>query len=245
MDKSMKLILFLALLVGNILAYGNPLTIGVINFAPPFSSAIGNSGHYFGFCIDLMDALCARINESCHYKETQIGQKQLEDLRRGTIDITFLTSPITLTNNTDYLFSLPYIPSTGQFLTSTDSKINSLDELPGKKIGVIQATDLKKTFLSKYTSPENIHEYAKMTDLLSALNSHQVDVILMNASVAKYVINNLQHLKLVGQPIELGMGYGIIALKNKADIINKINKALLQMETDGSYVAIYKKYFGN
>lgn len=239
----MKLILLVVLCLGNICAHAKPLQVGVVNFAPPFSSVIGNSNHYYGFCIDLMDELCARIQETCQYKTTELGQKQLEDLRQGIIDITFLTSPVKPTDNTDYIYSLPYLPSRGQFLVLNNSGLNTIDELAGKKIGVFQASELKNTVVAKYTPQKNIHEYTQMPDMLDALSSHQVDALLINASFAKYLVNNIKRLKPLGQPIEVGMGYGMIALKKNATLINRINKALLQIEADGTYMAIYKKYF--
>jgi ABC-type amino acid transport substrate-binding protein len=241
----MKLFIFLVLFISNLVAYGKPLIVGVPRFAPPFSSAIGNSSHYFGFCIDLMDELCARMHENCQYKTTELGQGQINDLNRGLIDLTFLTKPLGTTNNANYLYSLPYIPSSGQFLTLTNSNLHSLEALSGKKIGVFAANSLKNTFLAKYTAPENIYEYDKIMDMIAALHAHQVDAILMNSSVAKYAINNIGNLKPLGQPMQLGMGYGIISLKKNAALIEKINKALLQLEADGTYTTIYKKYFGN
>ncbi|MFA1369849.1 transporter substrate-binding domain-containing protein, partial [Legionella pneumophila] len=43
----------------------------------------------------------------------------------------------------------------------------------------------------------------------------------------------------------IGNGYGILALKNNAPLIMKINKALLQIEKDGTYLEIYNTYFGD
>ncbi|RYW67113.1 ABC transporter substrate-binding protein, partial [Legionella pneumophila] len=51
-------------------------------------------------------------------------------------------------------------------------------------------------------------------------------------------------LKLIGDKIPIGSGYGIIALKNQSALIDKINHILLEMEKDGSYLRIYNEYFG-
>jgi ABC-type amino acid transport substrate-binding protein len=244
----MKLIIFLALFILNTLSYGKALQIGVVNFAPPFSSATAtstnNSKHFYGFCIDLMDELCTRIQENCQYKETELGKKQLDDLRDGLIDITFLTSPVSDTNDKDYIYSLPYIPSRGQFLVSSGSEIDSLDDLVGKKIGYFQASSLKKT-IAQYTPLNNIKEYTQLPAMLDALSTHQVDALLINSSFAKYLMNNVERLKPIGQPVDLGMGYGMIALKQNEALISRINKALLQIESDGTYTTIYNKYFGD
>lgn len=226
------------------IAYGNQLIVGVLDFAPPFVSKISNGNHYTGFCIDLMDQICKRLDESCQYKSTSLDG-QINDLRQGIIDITFLPSPITTTDDKDYLYSLPYIPSTGQFITLQKTNLQSLSELRNKKVGIIQAAAFNKSILTQYTSLNNIHEYSKFPDLIDALTAHQVDAILLNSSVAKYVINNMENFHMLGAPIQLGMGYGMIALKKNAKIIDQINNTLLQMEADGTYVAIYNKYFGS
>jgi len=244
MVYSMKILIFLILVLGNILAYGNQLVIGVLKFEPPYTSIASDGKHFYGFCIDLMDVICKRLHESCEYKVTAFDE-QVEDLLNKRIDLTFLPSPITSTENIDYLYSLPYLPSTGQFMTLSNNNIHSLKELKDKKIGVIQASYLKPNFLSHYTSQSNIHEYANTTLLIHALNNHKIDAILINSSVAKYLANNIGNLSPVGEPIQFGMGYGISALKKNADLINKINQILLQLSTDGTYEKIYIKYFGN
>ena len=240
----MKVILFIMLLMSNIASYAAPLIIGALKFAPPFSVAGDENNNYYGFCIDLMDILCTRMHESCEYISTEV-ETQLADLQSGKFDLTFAISPISTTKNPNYLISLPYIPSKGQFLALNGSSINTIEALVGKNIGVLKASGLKKTVLSRYTSLTHVFEYSKMTDLIEALNTHHVDAILLNVSTAKYVVHNVTNMHVLGDPIQLGFGYGIIALKNRADLIDRINKALLQIESDGTYLTLYEKYFGN
>ncbi|BCA93834.1 hypothetical protein TUM19329_01950 [Legionella antarctica] len=65
-------------------------------------------------------------------------------------------------------------------------------------------------------------------------------------SLATLSVNNaIQQFKLVGQKILMGEGYGIMALKSNALLIQQINKSLLDMEADGTYLKIYNQYFSN
>lgn len=85
-----------------------------------------------------------------------------------------------------------------------------------------------------------------MPELLSALKTKEVDVIYLNPSIAKYIINNAaSKFKFVGNKILMGSGYAMIANKNQALLIKKINFALLEMESEGSYIKIFKKYFSD
>ncbi|USQ13593.1 transporter substrate-binding domain-containing protein [Legionella lytica] len=240
----MKLITFLVLLLGNIFAYGAQVEVGVIGFVPPFASEIGHTGQFYGFCIELMNEICKRTDNTCKYKATDVG-KQLAALRAGQVDVAFLPAPVVLTPNEDYLYSLPYLPSQSQFMIlNTNTSIHSIDDLRGKKIGVVKSNNVRNTVLSKFTAPDHVIEYDGINGLVSGITSGQVDALLLNASVSKYIINNVQNLKVIGKPFDIGMGYGIVALKKNALLINKINAALLQMEADGTYETIYKKYFG-
>ncbi|WP_454785955.1 transporter substrate-binding domain-containing protein [Legionella sp. WA2024007413] len=242
--KLIKQLVFIILLASSFFAYSSPLTVGVLKFAPPFSSTdIDN--HYFGFSVDLMDEICKRIATDCIYKPTDLDS-QFRDLNTGFIDITFLPSPLPSTEPTNYVFSLPYITSNGQFMSLKNSNINSINDIKNKKIGALQATFIQYNVLPNYTSKQNIKAYSKITSLIEALNNHEIDAALVNENVAKYLLNNtLQGFQLVGKPIVIGNGYGIIALRKNAPIIDKINKALLEIETDGTYLTIYNKYFGD
>lgn len=134
--------------------------------------------------------------------------------------------------------------SNGQFLT-TSSNIKTLADIKNKRIGTVRETHLKSMLLL-YTSADNIKEYPKVSSMIMALLNDDVDAIIMNINIFKYLtINKVIDFKTVGNPVILGNGYGIMALPKNTDLINKINKVLLQIENDGTYETIYNKYFGS
>ncbi|QMT61807.1 transporter substrate-binding domain-containing protein [Legionella sp. PC997] len=240
--KRVRHILFFILLVITPLAYSNTVIVGVSKSAPPFS-AIDGSNHYFGFCIDLMDEICKRLNITCEYKPVTM-KNQLAILNAGDIDITFPPSPIPQSLSANYVYSLPFMTSDGQFLTMS-SNIKTIKDLKNKKIGTLEASDLEDT-LALYTSRDNIKSYPKISLMITALLNNNVDAIILNINIFKYLtINKVINFKPVGKPIVLGNGYGILALPKNTALINGINKVLLQMENDGTYETIYNKYFGS
>lgn len=238
----MKILVFIFLFFTNFFAYSGPINVGVLQFAPPFSSMAGDN-HYYGFAIDIMDAICKRINEECSYKATSI-QKQLELLDQGVTDISFTPTPISDDQLVNYVISLPYLVSNARFLTLKQGNIHTLANLKNHNIGVIKNTLYTALTHSPYVTPSKIKPFTKLTDLLAALASKDVDAIFINDILAKYLINNSGFdINTVGDKITIGKGYGIIALQKNADLIKKINNALLEMENDGSYLKIYNKYF--
>jgi ABC-type amino acid transport substrate-binding protein len=224
------------------LSYSNPIIVGVSKSTPPFSAADAGN-HYFGFCIDIINEVCKRINEPCEYKPISF-ENQISSLNSGLIDITFSPSPIILTHSGDYIFSTPYMTSNGVFV-ALNSKIKTIDDIKNKKIGTLRESHLEHILL-QYTSKGNIKTYPEISGLMSAIARGDVDALILNVMLVKYfAYNKIVNFHIIGSPINLGNGYGIIALKKNAELINRINKALIQMENDGTYEGIYKKYFGN
>jgi ABC-type amino acid transport substrate-binding protein len=240
----MKILAFVILISANILAYGSPIKVGVLKFAPPFSSVTGNGTTHFGFVIDVMNSICKRMNEECVYKSTPL-EKNKEWLDQGIIDVSFIPTPIS-SSQSQYLFSLPYFASNGQFISMHNSNINNLDDLKNHiKIGVVKTTLSEALTDSKYAVGNDIKVYDKVSDLFTALSTQEINVLFINARIAKYVTHNgALNFKLVGPKVDIGQGYGVMALKSNNMLIKKINTALLEIEADGTYIKIFNKYFG-
>lgn len=81
---------------------------------------------------------------------------------------------------------------------------------------------------------------------MAGLTKGEVDVVMTDGQVADFwASNNGKLFKLLAQPIPLGSGYGIMALKSNQDLIHRINEAIAKMESDGTYLKIYLMYFGS
>lgn len=245
----MRLIVFLILLVSNVLAYGDKLKVGVLQFAPPFSSKSDTSNHYYGFVIELMTTICSRLHAECEFVAIP-KNGELSGLNQKVYDITFTPNPMTPLLPTPYLYSLPYLPSHGQFLTLKTSSINVIEDLKNKKIGFYKINLQEVPSLNKYNDTNTFVEYTDPADLISALMNKKIDAILINHYAARYIVNTVgrssnSNLMLIGDKMPIGSGYGIISLKTNAPLIDKINNTLLEMEKDGTYLKIYNEYFGS
>ncbi|CEG56154.1 transporter substrate-binding domain-containing protein [Legionella fallonii] len=244
----MKLIVLIILLVSNVLAYGDKLKVGVLQFAPPFSSKSDTSNHYYGFVIELMNTVCKRLQAECEYVAIP-KQGELSGLDQGIFDITFTPKPITSFLPDSYLYSLPYLPSHGQFLTLKTNSIKTPEDINNKRVGFYKINFQEAPILSKYSNMNTFIEFTDPAELISALMNKKIDVILINHYAARYIVTTVgrstdSNLMLVGDKIPIGSGYGIISLKSNAPLIDKINHTLLDMEKDGTYSKIYNEYFG-
>ena len=236
---------FLACLVSflmNAYSYAAQLTIGTLASDAPFETAADNHGHFFGFDIDIMNEICNRLQEKCRYKSYTF-ENLLSATQSGSIDLAIAGISITLEREQYYLFSLPYLISKAELLTTASSPIKNFNDVNGKRVGIEAGTVFKRLALKSFPGIK-ITSYSTQNDLFQAVSDGSIDVAILDAASAQnWIINNSSLFKSVGSDITIGSGYGIMTNLNNAALIDRINKALISMENDGSYLAIYKRYF--
>ena len=239
----MKIWIFLLVFIVS-LAQAQTLKIATTADNPPFSTKADQKNHFYGFDLDIMEEVCKRIGVTCKYS-SMLFDNLFPALDSNQIDIAIASIVITPTRQENFLLSLPYLASHVQFIANQESAINSPDDIKNKRVGVRQGTPFKHVVDMLYSAHQvTIIEYPFVPNLLEALSNKKVDVILMDKDSAQYwYANNSNLYKLVGPPIPFGGGYGIMARKGSDDLILKINAAILQMESDGTYLKIYTRYF--
>lgn len=218
------------------------LIIGTSSFNPPMESLASENGVYTGFEIDLVNEICHRINATCVYKPLPFTGV-MQQVAQGKIDLGIDGFFITDERRKYFLFSQPYLQTKAQLFTTVDSDISASNINTGKRIGVEAGTVYQYILSTIYNNIE-IVEYDNQPDMLEDLANHEIDLIMFDLIGASYWANtNSKIYRLVGDAIPFGNGYGIMANKNNVELVTRINKALLEMENDGAYLAIYSRYF--
>lgn len=218
------------------------LNVGITGNNPPFS-AIADENHFYGFDLEIMDEIGKRLNRPVNYVVMPFNQF-FSAIDVKEIDLAIDSIIITSERQENYLFSLPYLASKVQFLTNANSPLDSTKDLMNKTIGVRQAEQFKAIFELRFNDQIKINVYYQMPEVFNALSTKKVDAIIINSVTANYLYaNNSNQYKLIGQPIPLGLGFGIMARRGEDDLIASVNKALQDMEADGTYLKIYNEYF--
>ncbi|KTD32246.1 arginine ABC transporter substrate-binding protein [Legionella nautarum] len=232
---------FILLILLTVELRAQSLTIGMVAYDPPFSMN-ADKNHFFGFDIELMTELCKQIKVQCQFKP-MLFNALFTDLNAGKIDLAIAAITITNERQQSFLFSLPYLASEARFITTTNNSIRNLEKLTNKKIGIIEGALFKQLIAQKFKN-NSLKEYPSTNQLITALNQHEVDVLLMDDFSADYwIANNTRLFKGVGKPFPVGIGYGVMAKMSSLALINQINKALKQVEKNGFYLSLYQKYF--
>jgi arginine transport system substrate-binding protein len=241
----MRLLTILFLLCHVTLTAAETLKIGVHAFTPPLSMVADQEGDYNGFSVEIMTTICKRLKANCIFQSI-IFPKMFAALETKQIDLAVSNITITKAREKFWLFSLPYLASPAQFIVRSDSKINNINELFTKKIGAQQSSDFIPFLKGLFGDSVKLVIYPQGDQEMAALTNKEVDAVITDGQVAEYWRSNNSNLfKLLGKPIPLGLGYGIMALKSSEELIGRINKIIVEMGADGTYLKIYDTYFGS
>lgn len=241
-----KWFLIIGLLFTN--TYAKTLIIGTAAGSPPLSYQVSSKNHFYGFEVDLMSEICRRVNATCEFKPV-IVSTIVDEINSGKINFAIAAIILPSTLEKEYVFSLPYLDSGGQFMSLKGSKINNPNDIRGKRVGVRRSTFnhgsiFKDLVLNIYNNQIKVVEYTTMNDLFMGLSKKEVDVIFSNELPIRYWYRQHKHLyNLVGSEIPLGNGYSIMAKRIFRMQMIQMNEALLDMMGDGTYLKIYAHYF--
>lgn len=215
------------------------LKVGIYIYDYPMPHS--NSDNIGGFDYDLMNEL-AKISDL----KIQFVTMQFDDLipalNKKRIDIIIAAMTITEERKEIVNFSDSYLTAGQSIIVNKENtNIMTINDLIGKTIGAIKNT-VSDVTASKI---EGIHE-VKTFDIAGSaflsLKTGKIDAMVVDKLTC---INYLQYdkdLKIV-ETIEFpGMGYGIAVRKQDTILLNKINRGLQEIMTNGTYQKIVDKY---
>jgi polar amino acid transport system substrate-binding protein len=95
------------------------------------------------------------------------------------------------------------------------------------------------------TSP-NVKRFESTPLALKELEAGGVEAVVAdNGVIVNYVANNPgSQFKIVSDKSFTPEQYGIAFKKGNTELLEKFNKGLAEIQADGTYATIYKKYFG-
>lgn len=218
------------------------LTIGALPFNTPFTTQGDSEGHFYGFEISMMNEICRRINVQCTY-HPKTFRELFKSVFNGDVDIGLGALIITKGRKKKFLFSLPYFLSSGRVIVVNNNKILTVNDLQNKTVGALKDSVYETLLQRKLSLNITVRTYPMIPDMLMGLMNGSVDAILIDEKPAEYWAAKGKNLKLIGQPIPTGSGYAIITNKSNKALIKEINRAIIEMEQDGTYLKLYNDFF--
>ena len=217
---------------------GEPLTVGSDIPYPPFEQ--GKAGNYTGFDIELMEAIGEKIGRTPEFQDTSF-ETIFRDVAQGKFDAVISAATITDEREKAVDFSNPYYLSEQAVLVKEGSDVESLEDLEGKTVGVQQGTTGLELAKEELGGAE-VRPFPEGPDAVNALKAGTVEGVVIDAPVAQNAVEKSGGVE-IAEKVPTEETYGIAVAQGETELLDEINKALKEVEDDGTYKKIYEKWF--
>ena len=207
---------------------------------PPFNYK--ENGKLAGFEVELADALAHRLGVKAEFT-TGEWSGLLAGLQAGKYDVVINQVGITDQRKKAFDFSAPYTISSPQLIVRKDDKrvFKSLVDLRGKKLGVGEGTNFAD--MAKAVGGIDIKTYPGSTEYLQDLALGRIDAAMNDSLLIPYIIKKTNLPLTAGAPVGQIEESGIPFAKGNPKFKAALDKALADMEADGSFAKISDKWF--
>lgn len=215
---------------------------------PPFEFL--NNGRHVGFEVDLIKEIAKRLNLHLEFKKTR-WESIIHELNEHHYDLIMGAITITPTREKIIAFSKPYMTTTLSILINSNNtpQVKKPADLHELTMGIQAATtdlDIAKEMKSKgLLHGIKIYPFADFNRAIDDLVSGKIGAVMKVYPVAYYYAQHHPELSILSEvsndPQPLGFG---INKKNRA-LVKAVNRVQAEIQADGTYEKIYKKWFRN
>ncbi|EKN66771.1 amino acid ABC transporter amino acid-binding protein [Neobacillus bataviensis LMG 21833] len=222
----------------------NKLVIGIDDSFAPLGFR-DKDNKIVGFDIDYANAAAKKMGVDVKIQPIEWKTKESE-LSSGRIDLIWNGYTITDERKKKVLFTKPYLKNAQVVVTLADSKVTKLADLDGKVVG-LQAQSSAADALDSNPIKSKIKEATEFSDNVMALNdlkSGRLDAVVIDEVVIDYYMTKEKGTFKVLDESLAPEEYGVGVKKGNEALLNKLQKALDEMNEDGTALEISKKWFG-
>lgn len=213
---------------------------GDIGFAP--FEYLDETGTPAGFDVDILQAVAEVMNLDV---ELSLGKWEnvRSELEQGQID-ALIGMRYSEERAATVDFSTPYLINTSAIFVRSDSSIQSLEDLRGKKV-IIQRGDIMDDYIQDINLTASIVFVGNQTEALKLLASGEHDAALCSRLRGLFLVSQmkLDNITVVGRKLAAGP-YGFAVAKGNSDLLTQINEGLRILKATGRYDEIYQRWFG-
>ncbi len=191
-----------------------------------------------GLDADLCRAIADGLGVTPEFVEA-ISANRLPFLTEDKVDIVASTMTVTDERKLEIDFSLVYYVAGQSLLVKTDSDIQTVDDLGGKKVCSGEGSTSEKNVREKAPTAELLL-FKTYTEAGQALADGRCDAVSTDDTILFGLAQNIPDTELRGGAFtEEPLGIGI--KKGKDDFVTFINDTLQAMKADGRLKALYDK----
>ncbi len=214
------------------------LTMSTNAAFPPYEMTT-DSGDLEGIDIEVAGAIAKKLGLELQVDDMDFDAALLA-AQQGKSDIVMAGVSVTEERQKVMEFSDPYATGVQVIIVKEDSDIASVENLDGKMIGTQRGTTGNIYCTDDY-GEDHVTTYDNGLTAVQALMNGQVDCVVIDQEPAKAFVAANQGLKIldteyVSEDYAIGMAKGNTALQSA------VNKALAELQEDGTVQSIVDKY---
>lgn len=222
----------------------NKLVIGIDDKFAPMGFRDENN-ELVGFDIDYAKAAATKMGKEVVFQPIDWSSKESE-LNSGRIDLIWNGYTITDERKEKVLFTKPYLKNAQVIVTLAKSDITKIDDLAGKVVGLqklssaadaLNANKIKSKIKTVTEFPDNVLA-------LRDLKIGRIDAVVIDEVLADYYMSKEKGTFKVLDESLATEEYGIGVKKGNEALLNELQKALDELNQDGTAAKISKKWFG-
>ena len=216
------------------------LKIAVEGSYPPFN--FKENGQLTGFEVSLATALAQKLGVKAEFSTTE-WSAMLAGLQAGRYDVVINQVGITDKRKETFDFSEPYTISSPQLIVRKDDTrvFKSLADLKGKKLGLGQGTNFAD--VAKAAGGIDIKTYPGSPEYLQDLALGRIDAALNDSLLIPYIVKKTSLPLKAGAPVGELEKSGIAFVKGNPKFKAAIDKALADLQKDGSFAKLSIQWF--
>jgi glutamate transport system substrate-binding protein len=226
---------------------GGKIKIG-IKYDQPGLGLKKPDGSFSGFDVDVATYVAKELGykpDQIEFVETKSADRE-NALAREDVKFIAATYSINDERKKKVDFAGPYLLAHQDLLVKKDSKISEATDLNGQKLCSVTGSTSAQNVHDDFAPKAQLREYSGYSECIAGLQSGAVDALTTDDSIlAGFAAQDKYkgQFKLAGLKLS-NENYGIGVKKGDTATVNKINKALEKMVSDGSWQKAVDANFG-
>jgi ABC-type amino acid transport substrate-binding protein len=213
-----------------------------IDDAPPVPMQLGNpdTGDFRGYEVDVLEEIGRRAGFELSFRRA-LWSVIVHELVVGGVDLVCSAATVTKEREREVDFCSPHL-SLALAVVKRDASIGDTS-IKGLRLGVRRGTTAEQ--YAKYhgaSEPSQISEYNDK--LYASLAAGELDAVIDDSPIAKYFSQSVAGLQFAGVLKGTEGAYAIMVRKGNNELRAEINRALGDMEKDGTQQRLHFKWFG-
>ena len=205
---------------------------------PPYEF-IDDNGDYAGIDVEIIQAVGEYLGLEVEILNIEFDTI-ITSVNSGKADIGIAGMTVTEDRLKNVDFSDTYATGKQVVITASDSGINGVADLAGKKVGV-QTGTTGDIYASDDDTIGEVVQYNSGTEAVLALSQGKIDAVIIDNEPAKKYIEKYDNLVIIDEEYTYEE-YAMCFAKGNTELVAKVNEALAALKADGTLKAIIDKY---